>query len=118
MVPELLFHPLDVALNQAGLAQTVADAVQAVPSHLHQLLYSNVVLTGGMANCLGFQDRVYRELRPLVASDYALGVHTPEDPTLSAWLGGSLLGSSPQFGSVAMTKADYEEHGAGRLAEQ
>jgi actin-related protein 6 len=46
MVPEALFHPTDIGLNQAGLAEAVAMAVSAVHQNLHGLLYSNVLLTG------------------------------------------------------------------------
>ncbi len=46
MVPEALFHPSDVGLNQAGVAQTIVQAVEATHPHLHALLYANILLTG------------------------------------------------------------------------
>ena len=69
MVPEVLFQPSDIGLQQVGLAQTVVDAVETAHPDLHALLYSNVVCTGGSAKCPGFRERLYNELRPLVPDD-------------------------------------------------
>ena len=46
MVPEALFRPHDIGLQQAGVAEVVVQAVSAAHSALQPLLYSNVVLTG------------------------------------------------------------------------
>lgn len=39
-------EPADIGMEEAGLAETVAQAVQAAHPHLHALLYSNILLTG------------------------------------------------------------------------
>ena len=70
MVPEVLFQPTDVGLQQAGLPQTIVEVVQATPPELHPLLYSNVLCTGGCATLPGFRERLYNELRALVPDDY------------------------------------------------
>jgi actin-related protein 6 len=70
MVPEALFHPTDVGMDEAGLAEAAAAAVQACHPHLHALLWSCVVLVGGTARCPGIKERLERELRPLVPDDY------------------------------------------------
>lgn len=49
MVPEALFHPSDIGLTQAGIAEAVAQAVNAVQRDLRGLMYGNVVLAGGCA---------------------------------------------------------------------
>jgi actin-related protein 6 len=69
MVPEALFSPPDIGLKQAGLAQAIVDAVEAVHPDLHALLYSQVLCAGGTAQCPGFGQRLYDELRPLVPDD-------------------------------------------------
>ena len=45
-VPELLFRPMDIGLQQAGVAEAVVQAVSAAHPALQPLLYTNVVLTG------------------------------------------------------------------------
>jgi actin-related protein 6 len=73
MVPEALFRPSDIGMEEAGLAEAVVQAVQAAHPHLHALLYSNILLTGGTARCPGFRQRLLAELRPLVPDDYEVG---------------------------------------------
>ena len=70
MVPEVLFQPSDIGLQQIGLPRAIVEAVEATPPDLHPLLYSNVLCTGGCATCPGFQERLYNELKPLVPDDY------------------------------------------------
>lgn len=111
MVPELLFHPSDIGLQQAGVAEAVVQAVTACHPALAPLLFSNVVVTGGVTSCPGFKDRFTSELRALVPDEYELGVMQPRDPALYAWEGMSAFGASYSYGRVAMTKAQYEESG-------
>ncbi len=49
MVPEVLFRPSDIGLQQAGLAETLVEAVSHTHPALHPLLYTNVLLTGKRA---------------------------------------------------------------------
>ena len=46
MVPEALFHPTDIGMPEAGLAEAIAAAIQSAHPQLHGLLYSNIVLSG------------------------------------------------------------------------
>ncbi|CAK0737453.1 hypothetical protein CVIRNUC_000915 [Coccomyxa viridis] len=118
MVPEVLFQPSDIGLQQGGLAQTITEAVEATHPNLHPLLYSNVVCTGGCATCPGFQQRLYSELRALVPDDYEVGVHAPSNPILAAWKGGARLAVSPLYRQSAITKLDYAEYGAANLVHR
>ena len=70
MVPELIFHPSDIGMNQAGLAQTLVQAADALHPDLRPLLLSNIVCTGGTAKCSGFTERLTREVRALVPAHY------------------------------------------------
>lgn len=78
LVPELLFSPSDIGLNQAGLAETIAVSIASVPEQLQGLLWSNIVLTGGSAQFPGLLPRLERELRPLAPSEYEVHVTLPE----------------------------------------
>ena len=114
MVPEVLFHPSDIGINQAGVAETIHQAVTACHPALHALLYSNILLTGGVARCPGFKDRLVKELRPLVPDTFDVKVTLPDAPELCAWEGGSALGATRDYHKLAMSKAHYEERGSGR----
>jgi len=57
-----------------------------------------------------------RASRPTRARRAQVAVHTPADPVLAAWQGGAALGASPEYAARALTRAEYEERGAGGLA--
>ncbi|KAG0623550.1 hypothetical protein M758_3G182100 [Ceratodon purpureus] len=74
LVPEMLFHPADLGMNEAGLAECIVRAINACEPELHALLYQSVLLTGGNTLLPGFKDRLEHELRPLVTDDYNINI--------------------------------------------
>lgn len=114
LVPEMIFRPADLGMNQAGLAECIVRAVNSCHPHLHPVLYESIILTGGSTLFPRFPQRLEMELRPLVPDEYQVKIITQEDPILGVWRGGSLLASSPDFEAMCVTKADYEELGSAR----
>ena len=115
MVPEALFHPSNVGLAQAGVAECVQQALEACPDVLQAALASNVVVVGGTTKLPGFLPRLERELRPLLPDDVEPAVVAPADPEGYAWRGGSALGAGPEYAKLSFSQADYQEEGAARL---
>ena len=111
MVPEALFHPSDVGLAQAGVAEATARAVEAVKrdARLRGLFYANVVLCGGCAALPGFARRFECELRQFVDAGDELNVSVAADgdPVGAAWRGGSRMGASDEFERTALTREAY-----------
>ncbi|KAI3775442.1 hypothetical protein L1987_50018 [Smallanthus sonchifolius] len=114
LVPEMIFRPADLGMNQAGLAECIVRAINSCHPHLHPVLYESIILTGGSTLFPGFTKRLENELRPLVPDVYQVKITTQEDPILGVWRGGSLLASSPDFDALCVTKAEYEELGSSR----
>jgi actin-related protein 6 len=131
LVPELLFRPSDVGLLQGGLHELILEAVAATDPALHPLLFGNIVLTGGCAKLPNLCGRLSAELRPLVPAHLALRITIANSspPSLSAHSPPSLSASSNDPSSYnwraaahvarsgaspVVTKAQYEEMGAGR----
>ncbi|PKA64674.1 Actin-related protein 6 [Apostasia shenzhenica] len=114
LVPEMLFCPADLGMNQAGLAECIVRAVHACHPYLHPVLFESIILTGGSTLFPRFAERLERELRPLVCGDYRVKIACQEDPIKGVWRGGSLLASSPDFESMCITKSEYEEMGSTR----
>lgn len=48
-VPEILFQPSDIGIDQAGVAECVLQAGDACLPDLREPLYSNIIVTGGSA---------------------------------------------------------------------
>lgn len=118
LVPEMIFHPPDLGMNQAGLAECIVRAVNSCHPHLHPVLYESIILTGGSTLFPQFAKRLEKELRPLVPDDYHVKITTQEDPILGVWRGGSLLASSPDFEAMCVTKSEYEELGSARCRKR
>ncbi|KAM3589355.1 Actin-related protein 6 [Umbelopsis sp. WA50703] len=78
MIPEILFNPSDIGMNQAGIPEAIFQSVEACDPDSQGLLYANVVIVGGNANLPGFKQRVQSELRHLVPAEYDVRVAIPE----------------------------------------
>ncbi|KAF5749625.1 hypothetical protein HS088_TW04G01595 [Tripterygium wilfordii] len=101
LVPEMIFQPADLGMNEAGLAECIVPAINSCHPFLHPVLYERE-----------------RDLRPLVPDNYHVKITTQEDPILGVWRGGSLLASTPDFEGMCVTKSEYEEHGSARCPKR
>jgi actin-related protein 6 len=112
-VPELLFYPSEVGLEQAGVAELIFQAVEASPLEHRPGLYANIVLTGGNCRFPGFRERILIELRPLVSDTYNISLYIDDDPLCTVYRGG--MRALLNVGTVPLdfvSKAEYEEHGS------
>ncbi|KAF4028991.1 actin [Phytophthora infestans] len=111
-VPEVLFHPSDIGINQAGIAETIVQAVGACPEELSGAFYANMLLVGGNSKFKNFRQRLERDLRSLVPDDFDIGLHEPSDPVLAAWQGCCSLAGSSALSERLVSRQEYEEHGS------
>ena len=123
-VPELLFSPSDIGLEQMGLCETVQRCLSLVPPAMSESLTGNIVLTGGSPLFPGFRDRLCHDLRSLLPSLHDLQVTLPTDPITYAWGGGRELANSelvsrPTHLSPLLFEEYMEQgHGAWNLKSQ
>uniref|UniRef100_A0A8C5AND0 Actin-related protein 6 n=1 Tax=Gadus morhua TaxID=8049 RepID=A0A8C5AND0_GADMO len=110
-VPETLFHPSDIGIQEMGIPEAVVRSISSMPPEMQPHLYQNLVLTGG--NCLfpGFRERVQREVRALAPADLPVAVLLPPNPVGYAWEGGKLLADDPDYDEMVVTREEYEENG-------
>lgn len=101
-VPETLFHPSDIGIQEMGIPEAIVDSVQSLPeglflsmktapefyllgnsvtarlsTEMQPHLYQNIVLTGGNTLFPGFRDRLEAELRSLVPAHLPVSVFLP-----------------------------------------
>ena len=57
-VPELLFKPNDVGLQQPGIPETVMQSLSAVPTGLWPAMLANILIVGGNSCIDGFMPRM------------------------------------------------------------
>lgn len=110
-IPELLFHPSDVGIQQIGIPEAIILSINACPEDMRPTLMENIVLCGGNTVFPGFRERVYSEVRSLALDYYDVDVTLPENPISYAWEGGKYLFRDPDFYSFCVTKEEYEEEG-------
>ncbi|KAG6447249.1 actin-related protein 6 [Manduca sexta] len=110
-IPELLFHPSDVGIQQMGITETIMHSLNACPEEHMESLLENIVLYGGNALFPGFRDRVYNDVRAAALDHYDVNVTVAENPITYAWEGGKMIFRDPDFYSFCMTKEEYEEEG-------
>ena len=115
MVPEALFAPSDINVDQAGVCETISNALSAAHPVFRPLLSQNVLLIGGTSCCPGFKQRVENDLRPLLDSDFELCVNQPAQPANAAWHGAGAFVASGEYDRRAVSGRQYEEMGAHRL---
>ncbi|KAG8345178.1 putative Actin [Trypanosoma vivax] len=126
--PELFFHPEMLSSEwTTPLPAVVEQAVWSCPIDCRRPLYKNVVLSGGSTMFPKFDKRLQKDLRTIVDSrakkntkalgdtrreiTYEVNVVSHERQRYAVWYGGSMLGASQDFVSIAKTKQEYEECG-------
>ncbi|KAI8976537.1 actin family [Pilobolus umbonatus] len=115
MIPEILMHPSDIGIQQAGIAESIKQSVDACDKSLHGLLYANIVLIGGNSLIPGYKERIEQDLRPFVPIDYDIRIVTPDNPITFSWEGGQqLLMSSTKHEQQKMfvQRKEYMEYGS------
>lgn len=118
-VPELLFNPSDIGIQESGIPGAVMESLSVLPEALRVGLLSNVVVVGGNSLIEGFMERLEAELRMLVPSDYLLNISRAEDPIKHTWLGAAQFASRPELlKEVLVSKAEYDEKGSAWLARR
>lgn len=112
-IPEILFHPSNIGIDQMGIPEAIAHAVSLTPKEMHPHLYANIIVTGGNALFSGFEERLLSDVRKLAPDDHEVNVTVPENPSSYAWLGGAMLASTSSKPGhlVPVTLAEYKEHG-------
>jgi actin-related protein 6 len=109
-VPEILFRPTDIGLNQLGLAEAIIQSIQACDPIFHAAMYHNIVLTGGNMLLPNLKRRLEVELRALVPCQYKIRIYLPEDPIVYAWEGAREWAlSGTMYENACLDRSQWEE---------
>ncbi|BGP51325.1 Actin-related protein 6 [Rhodotorula kratochvilovae] len=119
-VPEVLFNPSTIDLNQAGLAETIALCIGALPADVQGLFWSNIVCVGGSVQFPGFGERLRADLRTFAPTEYDVRVTISSTPiTAAASAAASYLSTPapshfapPLFPGALVTRQEYQEAGS------
>ena len=68
-VPELLFHPSDIGIQQMGISEAIVNVIQNFPTEVQSHLYRNILLTGGSCSLPNFKERVEKDVRTMAPAE-------------------------------------------------
>jgi actin-related protein 6 len=111
-VPELLFRPDDIGLDQAGLAATISFSISLLPSDLQGMFWANIGLIGGTTKFSGFRERLLFELQALAPGDCEVVIYDCSDPITEAYHSACQFVSQAGFTQHVVTRAEYAENGS------
>ncbi|XP_048415340.1 actin-like [Stegostoma tigrinum] len=109
--PEALFKPSVMGSNQEGIHVMTINSLKKTQPQVQQLMYDNVLLSGGSTMFEGFYSRFCREIFALVSKDTKTNVHAVPERKYGVWIGGSILASLHAFQSLWVRQEDYKERG-------
>lgn len=111
---EVVFQPSIAGVDQAGIVEVVADIIMqrfSDPKDRSSLL-RDIFVTGGNTMFQGFDDRLRRELRSVLPSEYELGIRRASDPILDSWKGAAKWSGGSSWKTAMVTRQEYLEKGS------
>lgn len=77
VIPEILFHPSDVGIQQMGIAEAVLNCIEFCPEEAVPHLLANIIVSGGCGLFPGMQTRLQNEIRALAPDEFDVNVFIP-----------------------------------------
>ncbi|KAK3375912.1 actin family [Lasiosphaeria ovina] len=118
VVPEILFNPSDIGMRQPGLADIIMQSLSVLPIGIWPGLLANIVVVGGNSLIPNFIQRLQTEILKRVPDACIVRVACPADPIASTWIGAANFARHEHVERLAVTKQEYEEHGAAWVARK
>ncbi|KAI0926977.1 hypothetical protein AcV5_007630 [Taiwanofungus camphoratus] len=111
-VPEIIFRPDDIGLDQSGITPTIADSIALLPEHLQGMFWAHIGLIGGNTKFQGFRERLLSELRSLAPVECEVVIYASDDPIMKAYQSALAFVRRPDFPQQMVTRAEYLEMGS------
>ncbi|KAK9727654.1 Nuclear actin-protein involved in chromatin remodeling [Basidiobolus ranarum] len=118
-VPEVLFQPTIVGLDQAGLIETINDTLHRFNPDQRSNMVKNVFLTGGYTLTPNLRSRLQGSMQTILPAGSPFNITCAQDPLLDAWKGAGKWASqsTEEFTRVSVTQKEYEEMGGDYIKE-
>lgn len=117
-VPEIVFQPCMVGLEQAGVAEVLESVFARYSKEQQAYLAQNVFITGGPASTPGIHERLAAELLTMRPFQSTFSVTLAQNPVLDGWKGARQMALQRDYlNRFAIHRCDYEEKGPDYLRE-
>jgi actin-related protein 6 len=125
LVPELIFNPNMIGLEEGGLHEGINQIVKEANPDYKNLFLKNIVLSGGNTKFLNFKDRLKNELTPITDLNFSqatsgstsgieiFDMDMSQGENVESVLSGMKIFSrnTDYLRDIAITKQDYNELG-------
>merc|ERR1712238_259290 len=110
VIPEVLFRPIDSGLQSdlVGLSEAIVQSVESCPEPYRPALYRSVYLCGGVTFIPNLKERLQRELRSLVPTEYDLKICTADSPIDRAWFGAKAFFEQEPYTKWSVSRQEWE----------
>ncbi|CAD8202907.1 unnamed protein product [Paramecium octaurelia] len=109
--PELLFQPSLIGLEVSGIHQLIFKSIMKCDIDVRQKIYANVIMSGGTTQFAGIKERLSKELISLAPSSMKINIFNAFETDFPVWQGGQMLSELQSFGSMWITRSEYDECG-------
>ncbi|CAG8546831.1 6817_t:CDS:10, partial [Racocetra fulgida] len=117
-VPEALFQPSILGLDQAGIVETIGEIISRFEDvDARKKTIRSVFVTGGHTQTPGLSKRLEISLRSILPAGSPLQIIHAKDPVLDAWHGAALWARSSEFQNYSVTVEEYNECGGEYIKE-
>ena len=79
-VPEVLFNPSDIGINEAGIPEMLQQVVNKCAKPFEGPLYNNIIIAGGNTQLKGFKTRLERDLESIRPYDCPVRIFELQNP--------------------------------------
>ncbi|EFC40097.1 actin-related protein ARP6 [Naegleria gruberi] len=115
-IPEILFRPSDIGINQAGVSETAARTIltEFKSSVEQSILFDTILLTGGSTKFKNFKSRLQNDLRGFAPQEFkSVTVHESKNPMTLCWRGASAFSfyEKQLLDNSTVKKEEYDETG-------
>jgi actin beta/gamma 1 len=103
---EVLFNPSLIGSTANGVHDSIFESIARIDIDIRASFWKNIIPVGGTSMLPGMKDRLQHELKSKCTD--TLSIIESNERKYSNWIGGSILGSVNTFGTMWVTKYDYE----------
>ncbi|KAJ3030145.1 Nuclear actin-protein involved in chromatin remodeling [Rhizophlyctis rosea] len=118
-VPEAVFQPGIVGLDQAGLLECVTEILKRFDEGQTERMCKNILITGGNTLYTNLTQRIENDIRSIRPFGSVIRVRQAQNPILDAWKGAAkwAVEDESAFRKAVVTREMYEEFGHEYLVE-
>nr|AKC94919.1 putative actin-related protein [uncultured organism] len=109
LAPECIFDPSVIGKKSEPLDEMILEVISNCDRDIQQILYKNIVLSGGSTMFPGLKERLIKEIKEKYPKFKDLEIIAPPYRKISSWIGGSILASLKNFQDKWINKREYED---------